>query len=169
MADNRIKKWFMLQIWRVQQVAQILTLVLLALSNSLLIYKSVSWRGGLFSTPYSGALLILVIIGLAIWGFAIVWDLRLKMWREQTSVLIEKNPYMKERFAPKEVALHAMTWVPVMEHIGKNDPVLKANAEALKNWLRMELEADDLSPKELEDILHYMGKERKDLFGLEEK
>jgi hypothetical protein len=159
----------MLQVWRVQQVAQILTLVLLALSNSLLIYKSVSWRGGLFSTPYSGALLILVIIGLAIWGSAIVWDLRLKMWREQTSVLIEKNPFMKERFAPKEVALYALIWIPMMEHMGKNDPVLKANAEALKDWLKRELKADDLSPKELEDILRYMGKERKDLFGLEEK
>jgi hypothetical protein len=167
--QKRVKKWFMLQIWRLQQVAQLLTLILLALNLSLQAWGYVKWRSGFLANPYTGVLSILFALALAIWIFAYIWDRRLKMWREQTSVLVEKNPYLKERFAPKEVALTAMTWVPLMEYIGKNDPVLKANAEALKDWLKRELKADDLSPKELEDILSYMGKERKDLFGLEEK
>lgn len=166
---NGKKKWFMLQVWRLQQVAQLLTLALLALNLSLQLYGYIRWRGAFFATPYTGVLFILLVLAALIWSFAIIWDIRMKMWREQTSVLIEKNPFMKERFSPKEVALYAMIWVPIMEHMGKSDPVLKANAESLKDWLRRELKADDLSPKELEDILHYMGKERKDLFGLEEK
>ena len=167
--QKRVKKWFMLQVWRLQQVAQLLTLVLLALNLSLQAWGYVKWRSGFLANPLTGVLSILLVLAFLIWTSAYIWDRRLKMWREQISVLIEKNPYMKERFAPKEVALYALIWIPIMEHIGKNDPVLKANADALKNWLRRELKADDLSPKELEDILHYMGRERKDLFGLEEK
>jgi hypothetical protein len=159
----------MLQVWRLQQVAQLLTLILLAINLSLIAWGYVKWRNGFLANPFTGVLSILLVLALAIWISAYTWDRRLKMWREQTSVLIEKNPFMKERFAPKEVALYALIWIPMMEHMGKNDPVLKANAEALKDWLKRELKADDLSPKELEDILHYMGKERKDLFGLEEK
>ncbi|MFY9605105.1 MAG: hypothetical protein WAS24_00015 [Thermoplasmata archaeon] len=167
--QKRVKKWFMLQVWRLQQVAQLLTLILLAINLSLIAWGYVKWRNGFLANPFTGVLSILLVLALAIWISAYTWDRRLKMWREQTSVLIEKNPFMKERFAPKEVALYALIWIPMMEHLGKNDPVLKANAEALKDWLKRELKADDLSPKELEDILHYMGKERKDLFGLEEK
>jgi predicted PurR-regulated permease PerM len=159
----------MLQVWRLQQVAQLLTIILLALNLSLQLWGYVKWRNGFLANSLTGVLSILLVLALVIWTFAYIWDRRLKMWREQTSVLIEKNPYMKERFSPKEVALYAMIWVPIMEHIGKNDTVLKANAEALKGWLKKELKADDISPKELEDILHYMGKERKDLFGLEEE
>jgi len=166
---KRIKKWFLLQMWRLQQVAQVLTLVLLALNLSLQAWGYVKWRNGFLANPSTGVLSILLVLALAIWSFAYIWDRRLKMWREQTAILIEKNPYMKERLTPKEVAVYAMIWVPIMEHIGKNDPVLKANAELLKNWMKRELKADDLSPKELEDILLYIGKERKDLFGLEEK
>ena len=166
---KRVKKWFMLQVWRLQQVAQLLTLILLALNLSLQLWGYVKWRNGFLANSLTGVLSILLVLALVIWTFAYIWDRRLKMWREQTSVLIEKNPYMKERFSPKEVALYAMIWIPIMEHIGKNDPVLKANAESLRDWLKQELKADDLQPKELEDILHYMGQERKDLFGLEEK
>ncbi len=166
---NKFKKWFMLQFWRIQQVAQILTLVLLGVTDSILLWGKIQWRGGIISNPYVGPMIILLSIALVIWFFAIFWDLRLKMWREQTSVLIEKNPYMKERMAPKEIAIYAMTWIPVMEHLGKDDPVLKVYADELKDWLKREMKEDKLAPRDLEDILRHMGSERKDLFGLHDK
>jgi len=163
------KKWFMLQVWRLQQVAQLLTLALLALNLSLQMYGYIKWRGAFFATPYTGVLFILLILAALIWGFAVIWDLRLKMWREQISVLIEKNPYMKERMAPKEIAIYAMTWIPVMEHLGKADPVLKVYAEELKDWLKREMKDDKLAPKDIEDILRHMGSDRTDFFGLHDK
>ena len=165
---KRMKKWFMLQVWRLQQVAQILTIALLALNLALQVFGLIKWReDSLLSISYVGVPLILLLLAMAIWTFAIIWDLRLKMWREQTSVLIEKNPYMKEKFAPKEIALYAMIWIPMMEKLGKDDPVLAKNAKLLKDWLKREIREDKLTTKDLEDIMEYMGKERKGLFGLE--
>lgn len=167
MPDNRIKKWLMLQIWRLQQVAQVLTLTLMAANLSLIVWGYIKWRNGLLANSLTGPLLILLALGLAIWAFAIVWDLRLKMWREQVSVLIDKNPYMKERFAPKEIAVYALTWLPVMEQLAKENPEMKANADALRQWLLKELKDDKTVQRDLEDILQYIGKDRKGHFGLE--
>jgi len=167
LANNRIKKWLMLQMWRLQQVAQVLTLTLMAANLSLILWDYVKWRSEILQNSAVGPLLILLILGTAIWAFAIVWDLRLKMWREQVSVLIDKNPYMKERFAPKEIALYAITWLPIMEQLGKDNPTMMANAEALRQWLRKELKEDVLVQKDLEDILQYIGKDGKGHFGLD--
>lgn len=166
MPDNRIKKWFMLQMWRLQQVAQVLTLTLMAANLSLMVWGYVKWRGSIFENSIVGPLVILLVLGLGIWSFAIVWDLRLKMWREQVSVLVEKNPFMKERLAPKEIALYALTWLPVLEHLGKEHPEMKTHAEALRLWLQKELKDDSLVRKDLEDILEYIGKDRNGRFGL---
>ncbi|MEM0343842.1 MAG: hypothetical protein QXU73_06320 [Thermoplasmata archaeon] len=166
MADNRIKKWLMLQMWRLQQVAQVLTLTLMAANLSLMVWGYVKWRGSIFENSIAGPLVILLVLGLVIWSFAIVWDLRLKMWREQVSVLVEKNPYMKERLAPKEIALYALTWLPVLEQLGKDNPEMKTHAEALRLWLQKELRDDSLVRKDLEDILEYIGKDRNGRFGL---
>lgn len=166
MADNRIKKWFMLQMWRLQQVAQVLTLTLMAANLSLMVWGYVKWRGSIFENSVVGPLVILLVLGLGIWSFAIVWDLRLKMWREQVSVLVEKNPFMKERLAPKEIAFYALTWLPVLEHLAKDHPEMKTHAEALRLWLQKELKDDSLVRKDLEDILEYIGKDRNGRFGL---
>jgi hypothetical protein len=167
---KRVKKWFMLQVWRLQQVAQVLTLALLALNLALQVFGLIKWReDSLLSISYVGVPMILLLLAAVIWTFAIVWDVRLKMWREQTSVLIEKNPYMKERMSPKEIAIHAMTWIPVMDHLGKSDPAMKAYADSLRDWLKREAYEDKLTPKELEDILRHMGSEKNDLFGLKDK
>jgi membrane protein YdbS with pleckstrin-like domain len=95
--DGGIKKWFMLQVWRMQQVAQIITLLLLALNLALQLYGFMTWRKGLFESPYTAIPTIVLALGLLIWAFAIFWDLRMKMWREQVTVTMEKNPYAKEK------------------------------------------------------------------------
>ncbi|MBN1677271.1 MAG: hypothetical protein JW880_01905 [Candidatus Thermoplasmatota archaeon] len=168
MARGRPKKWFMLQMWRLQQVAQVLTLVLLAVNLSLQLWGYIKWRGEVLGS-YAGVFVIFLILAAVIYAFAIIWDMRLKMWREQTAVLIEKNPYMKEKMSPKEIAVYAMTWLPVLDHLGKNDPVLKDYADNLRKWLKREANEDAFAAKELEDILSHMGSERKDLFSLKDK
>jgi hypothetical protein len=35
-----------------------------------------------------------------------------------------------------------MTWIPVMEHLGSDDPALKAHADDLRNWLKREVNED---------------------------
>lgn len=166
---NGLKKWFMLQVWRLQQVAALLTLLLMALNVSLLVWGYVKWRNPIVGNAIVGPLLILAILFGSIWAFAIIWDLRLKMWRDQMSVLVDKNPYMKEKFSPKEIAVYGMVWLPMLDHMAKSDPSIKEHADAMRKWLKRELTEDALTMKDIDDIFAYIGEKKKDPLGLEKK
>lgn len=158
---NGLKKWFMLQVWRLQQVAQLLTLALLAINLSLQLYGFIRWRGWLFETPYTGVTLILLVLAGAIWAFAILWDIRFKMWREQQTVLIERNPYAKEKMAAKEIAIYEIVWLPLLERLGRDDPKIKEASARLKEWLDKQSEEDPTVARDLADIYRFIeGKER---------
>jgi len=154
-----VKKWFMLQMWRVQQMSAILSLVMLAITDALLVYDMVSWRSGIFETPYTGATVILLGIALVIWGASIIWDLKLKMWREQTTVLIERNPYAKEKMSSKEVVLYGLTWLPVLDTLGKNDPEAKASADALRKWIEHVTADDPILRNDIKDVVSLTGRD----------
>jgi hypothetical protein len=152
-----MKKWFMLQIWRLQQVAQILTLVLLAVNLALQMYSYVGRRTYLFSSPITGVSILILVLAGGIWGFAIYWDLGLKMWRDQAFVLTEKNPYSKERMSAKEVAMNKIIWLPLLERLAKDDPQIGECAGYLRGWI-VRAECDD--PKlrtDFDDIKRYLG------------
>lgn len=157
MANKGIKKWFMLQIWRIQQVAQIVTIAMLSLTLATQMYPFFQHRGGIWSTPYTGIPPILLSIALIIWVISIFWDLRLKMWRDQATVLVERNPYSKEKLSSKELALYAITWLPIMERMGKDDPKIKAAADGFREWLRKAFKADPILQADFIDLKDHMG------------
>ncbi len=151
-----VKKWFMLQMWRVQQIAAVMTLVLMAINLALQMYDYMSWRSGVFSSPYSGALVILMVVGGIIWGLSIVWDTKLRMWREQMTVLVEKNPFNKERMAPKEIVMYSLMWLPMLESIGRNDPKVRDAAVALREWVDKAAREDLNIARDVQEILKFI-------------
>lgn len=152
-----LKKWLMLQMWRVQQVAQILTIVMLAVTLTLQVYSYMQWRGTLFATPYVGGLIILLVLAAAIWAFAIVWDLRLKMWREQMTVAVEKNPFTKEKMTPKELMIYRIIWLPILEQFADENPRMRASADALRRWLNRSMKEDRVAENEVNILIDYIG------------
>lgn len=156
--DGGVKKWFMLQMWRIQQVAQVITIAMLAFNLALLLQTKMDWREGtIWADTYAGVFVIMLVLLMATWIFAIAWDLKLKMWREQQTVLIERNPYAKEKMNAKEVAVYTMIWLPVMEMAGQNDPKAKVSAQALRNWINNELKNDPVLNREVKDVLGYLN------------
>ena len=155
---NPVKKWFMLQVWRLQQVAQVLTLALLALNLSLQVWGYVKWRNEWLANPITGVLLFIGALAAAIWTFAILWDIKFKMWREQQAVLIERNPYAKEKMAAKEVALYELLWLPMLEKIGKDDPKIQAAARDLKDWVTKLTELDPVLENDLKEVYEFIRK-----------
>jgi hypothetical protein len=152
-----VKKWFMLQVWRLQQVAAILTLVLLSLNLALQIYNYMQWRPAIIS-PYILVPILLLMITLAIWLFALFWDLKAKMWREQMAVAMERNPYAKEKLYAKEIANYAFMWLPILDNLGKTDPEAKAHADSLRTWVDKALKDDAAAMMEWKELLEYIGK-----------
>jgi hypothetical protein len=151
-----IKKWFMLQMWRVQQIAAILTLALLAISLSLDLYGFMSWRSGVFSSPYTGVPVILLTLGLMIWSISIIWDMRLRMWREQMTVLVERNPYTKEKMTAKEIVTYRLLWIPLLKKYEESDPTLKGHSEKLEKWIDHVMKDDSSVVREVEDLTGYV-------------
>ena len=160
-----IKKWFMLQMWRVQQIAQILTLVMLAITNALLVYSFMEWReGSFFSTPYVGVPFLLLAIGVTIWIVAFFWDMRLKMWREQMTVAAEKNPFTKEKLTPKEIMIYGTIWLPLMERLGEDDPKIRESVESIRRWLLRTMKEDRVTEREVDILREYIsGSEKRPL------
>jgi hypothetical protein len=156
---NRVKKWFMLQVWRLQQVAQILTLALLALNLALQIFGLIKWReNSLLSISYVGVPLILLGLAMVIWTIAIIWDLRLKMWREQQTVLMERNPYAKEKMPSKEVVIYELLWLPLLERMGKDDPEIRTAAANLHAWLTKLKHDDAQLAADVNEVYEYFKK-----------
>ena len=161
---KRLKKWFMLQMWRLQQVAQVLTLILLALNLALQVFGLIKWRtGSPLSISYVGVPLIMLLLVMAIWTFAIFWDLRLKMWRDQMNVAVERNPYSKERLSSKEVFLYALIYLPIFERLGKDDPKMADIAEVLKKWFKKETDEDPQLVRDIREIFQHIGADKYDL------
>jgi hypothetical protein len=166
----KIKKWFMLQVWRLQQVAAVLTLALLALNLALQIFALMKWReGSLLATSWIGVPSILLLLAMAIWTFAIFWDLRLKMWRDQATVLIERNPYAKEKMSSKEVALYGLIWLPILEKMGKDDPKIKEAADALKQWMKNATNEDSIATRDVRELGEHIGMDTSSLIGPKKK
>jgi hypothetical protein len=155
---KKMKKWFMLQMWRLQQVATMLTLGMLAINLALQMYTYVGWREGIFETPYYGVPIFLVIIIFIVWGISVFWDLRMKMWRDQMAVTVERNPYAKEKMVAKEVVQFMLLWVPLLDEIGERNEKKKHLKEILRGWVKKAMEDDPSLRAELKELLEYIGR-----------
>ncbi len=160
------KKWFMLQVWRIQQVAQILTIAMLAISLTLQVYGYMQWREGtLFATPYVGGVLILLVLAAVIWGFAFLWDMRLRMWREHAAVLIERNPYAKEKWYSKEIVMYNLIMLPILEKLGEDDEKLQSYAKTVRAWMDKSLEKDPATQREVRELVEFVGMKPEDVLN----
>lgn len=61
-----MKKWVLVQLWRVQQIGMVASLSLLALNLSLTVNQYIEWR---FSNSYVGTVLVLLLLAFTIWVF----------------------------------------------------------------------------------------------------
>ena len=159
----------MLQVWRLQQIASVKTLVMLALSEATVIWGFLKYRGGLFGSPYIMIPILMVAFGGAIWAASIIWDLRLKMWRYQANVSMERNPYGREKLNAKEIAQYSLIWIPVLERLGKEDKKLAEAAEVLKIWVSKEWHDDPALVTEVKELFGHIGSDRMDLLATEGK
>jgi hypothetical protein len=57
----------------------------------------------------------------------------------------------------------------MLEHIGKQDPEVKAAAQALRGWMTRIADEDPLIKKDIEEILEFMGKGGSGLVKLDKK
>lgn len=154
-----LRKRAMVYLWRAQQSGAIISISLLgtltaaSIHNDYLRQRTDNW--GLGQANVLGGLLItmfIVFAGVFAVGFA--FD-RLKFWKEQNVVGVERNPYGSYKLSAKEV-----WWIRIwsasiasgnpnaeqkellaffaqwVERSLEDDPVLKAEVTAVANWIK---------------------------------
>ena len=161
-AKNPIKHWLMVQVWRVQQIGGILSLVLMAIADTVLITNSIVWRLGNY---YLTVVLLLILLGSTILLCGWLWDKKAKMWREQMIVTVERNPYASLKLMPKEIIGYQVIYIPLMEFMAKTDEKnresLLHNAEMYRGWIRDGFAQDPELGKKVDEmwaVLNLRGK-----------
>jgi hypothetical protein len=156
---NPVKHWFMVQIWRVQQIGNILSLALMAIGDGILIANRMEWRVGNY---YITVALLLFLLGGIILMLGWAWDKKAKMWKEQMMVTVERNPYAALKMMPKEIVNFKTIYIPLIELLAKLDTKNAAahrhNAEMYKMWIADGLAQDPelrTKVKQMYEILRF--------------
>lgn len=137
----QVKKYFMIVVWRTQQVAAIFSMIMLALTLTLQVNLYIEWR---FSNSYIGIVLTLFVLATIILVAGYAWDKKLKMWREQVQVSVERNPYTTKKMTPKEIIGYETIWIDWLEDRGR-----KVEADAYRKWIAHE-------KRDLETLKNYL-------------
>jgi len=154
--ENSVKKGFMVWIWRVQQVALLLTLAMTALNLSIQIGNKIVWR---FGSIYIAVALSLVVSTSVILFVGYLWDRKARMWHEQSIVTVERNPFNLIRMTPKELVMYSDLFIPIVESLG---PEHAKRVAGWKKWIDDLLQSDPVT-KEGVDMLRerYFDESRK--------
>ncbi len=153
-----VRKRAMIYLWRAQQSGAMISITLLGTLTAASLYRdylkaALSNYGFPMDQELPGLLITMILIFVGVFGVGYLFD-RLKFWREQNIVAIERNPYGSYRLTAKEVYWIRM-WAAAVS-AGKptedqqkvvalfdqwikrsvgDDPVLQAEVEAVEKWI----------------------------------
>ena len=148
-----VKRFFMTQLWRIQQSYTLLSLILWGIVIVTTSFPIISpiWfpflaRFGISaSTPGAVAVTLVLMFFLvfgSLYSFGFVYDRYLRLWREQLDVSVEKNPYAREKLSPKEVMMWRHIFLPALRGTASPDAKTRAEIEFVERWVAKSLGAD---------------------------
>jgi predicted PurR-regulated permease PerM len=139
-----VKKYLMVQIWRMQQSQALISIFFWALTLAGVYYLSYFHPFftslGLPKTEVALGTIILfflIVVGFLIAG--LIYDRFLKLWREQTDIAVERNPYSVERMQPKEIVQWKRFNVSIMKELAKTDGAIRKDIEFMEKWIAKSL------------------------------
>ncbi len=160
--DPMVKHSFMLQLWRFQQSQALLGLLLWSLLltvTSFDVLKPVllGFLNRQFGIPpdapgavFISLLIIFVAIVSSLFIFGYIYDNYLRLWREQSDVAIDRNPYTRERLTAKEILTWRNMFLPALRSAAAsrgsdgpssaNDPDVESHIAFMENWIQRSLE-----------------------------
>ncbi len=131
------KKVVMKYFWRVQQAQMIISMVFWSLTITGIFYPYVREKFNNFGigqeNVFLGMMVMFAIVIAAIILFGIIYD-RLKFWKEQQLVIVERNPYASWKLNP----LHSMwveLWLEMAKSIEKKSPELEEKIKLYEAWI----------------------------------
>ena len=149
-----LKKKLMEFMWRLQASQTIVGLVFWPLTLTGIFYPYFRDRTNNFGmgpeSVLGGMLMLFLMIALAIVIFGVIFD-KLKFWKEQNIVLIERNPYAGIRLNAKEVYWVKM-WSLLLRSYPDISPETKKQLELYDKWIDYNIREDKFLQEELDRI-----------------
>ncbi len=136
-----VKKGLMVQMWRIQQSQAMIGIFFWALTLAGVYYLSYFhpyFRDlGLVTDKqvFLGTIMLALLILLAFLLMGLIYDRALRLWREQTDVIVERNPYSKERLMPKEVIFWRRSQLSIMKELAKKDTSIQKDIDFMEKWI----------------------------------
>lgn len=151
-----IKKAMMLLVWRFQQVNSMIVIIGLSLTLTLQILPFVDWRFHKLGINANQNWLIVLILFIIIFSGAlivgIIYDVVLKLWIQQQTVTIERQPYAKEKLAAKAVLNRKYFWIPLLKKTG-----LEKEAEFSTKWVEHNMNIDPNLRKDVNRVIQWIN------------
>ena len=154
-----LRKRAMIYLWRAQQSGSIINISLLGTLTAASLYRlylKAYFHNYGFSEEQElpGVLVTMLIIFTAVFGVGFIFD-KLKFWKEQNIVGIERNPYGSYKLTAKEIYWIRL-WTEAMmagnpsadqremakffrqwvERSMEDDPILRAEVGAVDRWIK---------------------------------
>ena len=135
-----VKKGFMLQLWRIQQSQALISVFFWALTLAGVFYLNyfhpLFVKIGLPATEIAlGTMILFLVIVLVFLLMGFIYDRFLRLWREQTDVVVERNPYAKERLMPKEIVFWKRSSLAMMKELAKKDGEIQKDIDFMEKWI----------------------------------
>lgn len=105
----KVREWFSLQYFRVQQIQALVSSLLAIMSFAVVIALYFGWQ----DTTRLLILVLVVIVG--IYTFAWIWDMFLKVWIARQVINVRRNPFSIWRMTPREQVQYKETIIPIMK------------------------------------------------------
>ena len=105
----RVREWFSLQYFRVQQIQVLVSSVLAIMSFAIVISLYLGWK----NTSMLIILILLVTVG--VYTLAWIWDMFFKVWISRQVINVKRNPFSIWRMTPREQVQYQETIIPIMK------------------------------------------------------
>ena len=149
-----LKKRLMEFMWRLQASQTIIGIIFWPLTLTGIFYPYIRERSNNFGlgqeSVLGGMLILFSIIVLFIVIFGLVFD-KMRFWKEQNIVSIERNPYAAIKLNAKEI-YWVKAWVLAVRSNPGLPPELKKEADFFDWWIDYNLKDDDVLRKEVAHI-----------------
>ena len=120
-----VKKSFIKILWRMQQVYLPIGVGFWALNLALVLHPYVKWRfyNWGITNIYAQMLIISSFIIMFILIMGLIYDKRFRLWREQSVVTQERNPYSQWKMTIHLLIISACAYLPIIEKYGTPEDV----------------------------------------------
>jgi len=149
-----IKKALMELLWRLQASQTVIGMVFWPLTITGIFYPYIRERTNNYGfgqgAVLQGMVLTFFIILLLIITFGLIFD-KLRFWKEQNIVAVERNPYMSYKLTAKEVYWIRLWALSVKANPGV-PPEVKKELEVFERWVEYNLREDGTLRREVEHL-----------------